>query len=41
MLRQPHVVCNSSNRRGCFLLPDWQSDYARDVSTADSGHRIC
>jgi len=41
MLRQLHVVCNSSNRRGGFLPPDWHSDYARDVSTADSGHRIC
>jgi len=40
MLRQPHVVCNRSNRRGRFLPPDWQSDYTRDVSNADSGHRI-
>ena len=34
ILRQDHVVCNSSGCRGIFLMPGWQSDCARAVSTS-------
>jgi hypothetical protein len=37
MLRQLHVVCNSSRCRGCLLMPDWQIERVWAVSTADSG----
>ena len=41
MLRQLLVVCNiSSNRRGCFPLPDWHSHCVKVVSRADSVHCI-
>ena len=30
----------SSNRRGCFPLPDWHSHCVKVVSSADSVHRI-
>lgn len=39
MLRQHHAVCNSSGCGGRFLVPDWQNDCVRAVSTADSGCR--
>ena len=37
MLRQFHVVCNSSGCRDIFALPDWRSVCAGAVSIADSG----
>ncbi len=41
MLRQFHVVCNSSNRRSYFLLPDRQRDWVWTVSTDSGCHSGC